>query len=677
MSQSESFDAFYARTSWNVTSQVHAVTGEDPLADHAIREAYAKAYQQWYEVSAYPDPEVWVLNVANDAYQRRLAEAAAQSDPAPPTGHDPLSWPGMFRSARPQAQPVSDPEATLDPRLAGPASPEAGRALADAGPLAGAVTAGSPAGGSLAAAPTQLPPDSLFGSGATHSGATHSGATQSGATSDGATPDWFSPTSRGDAGGARRGDPTVDWPGQPSAMPTATIGERPVAPTTSGRPGFPRLSRPVGELMPRLVGSRRNLIAVATVVVVLLAGGLYFALSGKPQHAATPPAKLPVGKSTIHMLAAGQTGNRAAIPWSLIGPGWTLAEVSTAQATSSGSPTGGAHVTYLVDPEGGKYRIRTTYGANAPQLVAWSGDAKEALYAVSGPPGGPAASYGLLTLTSGDLTPLSLPADVMALGFTRPDGLNIVAVQQTSLKYRLERYNLQGGYQATIGTMPRPAGAPTLQRLNALSSPDGSAAVWGVDGDGMQLVSNAGGLIRKLRMPGVGSPKSCTPLSWWSSDTVLAFCNAAGQQDAGRLWLAPVGGGQPSPLTGVSGNLSGQGYLTGAWQTGGTVYITSTTSNQCSGAPSGPGGQQILQLSTGGAETAVSVPASTNNHASVVAAVSGRLLVLAQTSCPGTSSLIWFDPSTHAAQTVLQGPSSEVGVAGAVPYGSGPAAVGG
>jgi Tol biopolymer transport system component len=471
----------------------------------------------------------------------------------------------------------------------------------------------------------------------------------------------------------------VEWPGQPNAMPTAVLGERAVAAATPGRPGLPRLTRPVGEFMPRLLGSRRNLIAVATVVVVLLAGGLYFALSGsKPRHAATPPVTPPVGKPAAHMLAAGQTGDRAAIPWSLIGPGWTLAEVSTAQATSNGSATGGTHVTYLVDPEGGKYRIRTTYGASAPQFLAWSGDAKEALYAVSGPPGGPAASYGLLALTSGDLTPLSLPAGVIALGFTRPDGLNLVAVQQAGQKYRLERYDLQGGHQATIGTMPRPAGAPTtLQRLNALSSPDGTTAVWGVNGDGMQLVSNAGGLIRKLRMPGVGSPKSCTPLSWWSAHTVVAYCNAAGQQDAGRLWLTPVGGGQPTPLTGVSGSLSGQGYLTGAWQTAGAVYITSTTSNQCSGAPSGPGGQQILQLSTGGAQSAVSIPTSTNNHSSVVAAISGRLLVLSQTSCPGTSSLIWFNPSTHAVQTVLTARSGEVGVVGAVPYGSGPAAVGG
>ena len=74
MPESESFDAFYARTVWSVTRQMHALAGEDSLADHAIREAYAKAYQQWYEVSGYGDSEAWVLGVAKDAYQRRRAE---------------------------------------------------------------------------------------------------------------------------------------------------------------------------------------------------------------------------------------------------------------------------------------------------------------------------------------------------------------------------------------------------------------------------------------------------------------------------------------------------------------------------------------------------------------------------------------------------------------------------
>jgi TolB protein len=630
MSQSESFDAFYARTSWNVTNQMQALAGGDPLADHAIREAYAKAYQQWYEVSTSADPVAWVLDVAKDAFQRRQAEAAALGSPGSAAGHDPLSWPGMWR---PTAAPAADPDATLDPRPGATAGP---------GAAAGAAAAG----------------------------ALGSGAVAGGANRDAGTSDWFTRSSRGSAVG---GDGPPGWPDQPGAIPTASLGEPAGVATMPARAGMPRPARPTGGVLPRGQGSRRNLLIVAAAVVVLLGGGVYVALSGgKSRHGATPPGSGPVAKKSAHMLGAGQTGSRSAIPWSLIAPGWTLAEVSRVQPASNGSATGnGTNITYLVDPLGGKYLIQTTSGT-APQLVAWSGDAKEALYAVGG-----AQSYGLLTLASGQMTPLQFPAGVTVVGFTRPNGLNILAVAQTNARYRLERFNLAGTYQATIGTMPRTASATVPPRFNALNSPDGTIEVWGVDGDGMQVVGNRGELIRKLRMLGTSSPKSCTPISWWSASEVLAYCGAAGQPGAGRLWLAAVEGGQPTALTGISGSPGGQGLLTGAWQAGGQVFVTSRTSSVCQGAPSGPGGQQILQVSSGGTEAGVRVPASTNNYASVVAGVDGRLLVLAQTSCPGTSSLISFNPATRTVQTLLTAPSTEAGVVSAVPYGSGPAAMAG
>src|SRR5215469_7990627 len=97
MPGSESFDAFYARTMWSVTSQMHALAGEDSAADHAIREAYARAYQQWYEIADNPDTEGWVLAVAKEAYARRRPQAAAQPPQHAATGQDSLSWPGLYR----------------------------------------------------------------------------------------------------------------------------------------------------------------------------------------------------------------------------------------------------------------------------------------------------------------------------------------------------------------------------------------------------------------------------------------------------------------------------------------------------------------------------------------------------------------------------------------------------
>jgi hypothetical protein len=112
----ETFDAFYARTVWNVTSQMHQLADGDGAADHAIREAYARAYQQWYEISAFPDTEGWVLGAAKDAYQRRRPDAAViprQPGPVTPPGapagaagadrsgqddeRSDSTWPGIYR----------------------------------------------------------------------------------------------------------------------------------------------------------------------------------------------------------------------------------------------------------------------------------------------------------------------------------------------------------------------------------------------------------------------------------------------------------------------------------------------------------------------------------------------------------------------------------------------------
>jgi len=57
----QTFDAFYAATVQGVTRKMHDLAGDDPKADHAIREAYAQAYQQWFEVSGYRDAEGWVF----------------------------------------------------------------------------------------------------------------------------------------------------------------------------------------------------------------------------------------------------------------------------------------------------------------------------------------------------------------------------------------------------------------------------------------------------------------------------------------------------------------------------------------------------------------------------------------------------------------------------------------
>ena len=104
--------------------------------------------------------------------------------------------------------------------------------------------------------------------------------------------------------------------------------------------------------------------------------------------------------------------------------------------------------------------------------------------------------------------------------------------------------------------------------------------------------------------------------------------------------------------------------------------LNSSDFAQCPSAPSGPGGMSVDTASSGSLQP-ISVAGTTNNHTSVVMALDGRLMVLAQTSCPGSSALIWLNPSTGATQTLLPAAASQVGVVSAVPYGNGPTAISG
>jgi hypothetical protein len=173
----------------------------------------------------------------------------------------------------------------------------------------------------------------------------------------------------------------------------------------------------------------------------------------------------------------------------------------------------------------------------------------------------------------------------------------------------------------------------------------------------------------RLHAPGSGHPAACTPISWWTSSTVLASCDASGGAGGSTaLWLMPAGGGHPAPLTTASGEPSGDFVTGGAWRAGGQVYVTSTSSNQCSGAPSGPGG---LSIDRNGSSSAIAVAGSTGNHNAIIASLGGKLLVVSQTNCPGSQSLLWLNPSTGTTQALLTATSAEAGVVAAVPYGSG------
>jgi TolB protein len=448
-------------------------------------------------------------------------------------------------------------------------------------------------------------------------------------------------------------------PADVTAVPPRADQAAPPAP-----PGQPRPPRRLGR-----PSSLRSLVALTAAIALIVGGGvIYLVTAHSParqaaQHKTTTKNRGPV------MLGAGKTGKLSAIPWGLVKAGWTLAEVSGAAA---GTNQPGTITTYLVDPLGGRYQIKSWSPGVTPQLLGWSGDGLHALYAVPNDSGSGSATYQLLSLQTGEMASLPLPTGVTAVGFTRPDGLAIVAVKQNPDAFKLQRYDLQGNFQATIGSLPRKPGSPDWlpgcgTECGALSSPNGDTDVWGVAGDQMQVVGNADGKVTKLSVPGGAS---CVPLAWRDDATVLASCSVAGQPSAGQLWLVPSDGSTaPTQLTQASGSPSGSGDLTGAWQTAGTTYVGVVNFRQCPGAPSGPGGLSVVPVSGGSLQQPITVKGATNNHTSIVSASGGKLLVVAQTGCPGTSSLLWLNPPTGATTTLLAGEVGQVGVLAAVPFG--------
>ncbi|MBO0836976.1 MAG: hypothetical protein J2P28_15915, partial [Actinobacteria bacterium] len=61
-------------------------------------------------------------------------------------------------------------------------------------------------------------------------------------------------------------------------------------------------------------------------------------------------------------------------------------------------------------------------------------------------------------------------------------------------------------------------------------------------------------------------------------------------------------------------------------------------------------------------------------HNSLVSTDGEHFLLLAQTGCPGPSSLLWLNPATGATKTVLSAQAGQAGVLAAVPEGLGPPA---
>ena len=257
-----------------------------------------------------------------------------------------------------------------------------------------------------------------------------------------------------------------------------------------------------------------------------------------------------------HASRGGTPATRGKVPWSKVGPGWELAEYTA-------GPAGKAYpvTLYLIGPAGQRYTMHT-WGAHAtvPYLIAWSGDKTRALLGLTG------SKYEQLTLATGKLTTGNWPGRRSRWGTRCPAAQNILGVTEgnsAAASATVARYSLAG---KLVKVLTRGVNENT-----AVYAANGATlAVSGAKG--LELVSNAGGVIRSLPVPGADPSIGCDPARWWNGSTVLAQCIGKGTAFAPRLWLVPTDGKRPVALTPQRNEGADLGDI-GAWQLSSGLYL--------------------------------------------------------------------------------------------------------
>lgn len=388
--------------------------------------------------------------------------------------------------------------------------------------------------------------------------------------------------------------------------------------------------------------------AAVAALAVLVAGC-------SPSTAPTPAPNPTRPASTSPAQAASHTET---IPWSDVGPGWTLATWSPVTTLPGDTPPPGeptfetaSTTLFLVDPAGARYPI-TTFpppGDKAnPQLVDWSGDGKRALFhaAYTEPP-----SAIVVDLRTGQQTAVPVQG---APRFTRPNGAALLLTTEFDgpQPATLARVSLDGTTQLTYPTDA--LGSPFDGRY--LAAPDGTRLVLGSTA-GLVLMGNDGTLGPTLS---VQDQTRCSPLRWWDAATVLASCDDL-DGSASRLWLVPTGDGVPTALTAPNNHQDGPDYadLT-------AFRVPAGTFVQAAGAC---GVVYLAELNADGTTSPVEVPNTDADGSIRVLGVDGNNLTLkASGACGPGEALLDYDPAADTSTVLLGGSVNGGGVVDVVPF---------
>ena len=381
-------------------------------------------------------------------------------------------------------------------------------------------------------------------------------------------------------------------------------------------------------------------------------------------------------RAATPVAATGVEAGLKDIPWSKVGPGWTLAEWSPAtphrpgeqQAPDAPTPETVSTTAYLVDPTGNRYTITTFTPGSSLSLVDWSGDGSHALF-----------TPGYVTPTSAVSVDLHTGArtTVPVAGYpkyTRPNGTALLV--STSFNGNepgtLKRIDLQGHPQFTYPTDDL-GGAGQFSGDYA-ESPDGTQLVLGTANLGNQVVarsdnslvvmSNDGKVIRTLPTP--MAKAMCRPVKWWSPGSLLVQCTA--ERQVGRPTLGGAVGRRDAHTDHGAelraGRRSRIRTATSPTGTPGNCRAVPSCSRRARAAP-----HSCPTSPPTGTTRGVKIP-GVSDDVVVAGAANDRLLVRGQVEGSGTTSLVSYDPAANTSTVLLGPPVNGGGVSPAVLYAS-------
>ncbi|WP_319455733.1 MULTISPECIES: hypothetical protein [unclassified Mycobacterium] len=411
--------------------------------------------------------------------------------------------------------------------------------------------------------------------------------------------------------------------------------------------------------------NRRLLIGVGTfAIAAMMASGC----SSTNSTAAHEPSGGPTTTAATSVPAAPAAANGVEatindVPWSNVGPGWTLATWSPVVAHRPGEepapgepdPETAATTLYLVDPAGNRYAITTFSGASARlDLADWSGDGSKALFTSSEYP--KPSKVISVDLHTGEQT--TIPADGYPK-YTRPDGKALLVSTHFmgNEPGTLTRIDLAGNVQQSYPTEELGGAGQFSGRY--LASPDGTQLVLATANLGNELVprsdnslvvvGNDGEIIRTLPTPMPNA--DCTPVRWWAPTVLVASCSSE-HGSGSQLWTVSIDSGASTSLTALN---SGQGDDPGfgndlgagiAWE------LPSGTFLQSAGAC---GTAFLSRLTLDGHTRRVDVPGMSES-VFVIGAAGDTLVLQGHTDCGGGTALVSYDPAANTS-TVLLGPT--------------------